>query len=51
MGWTEAADKILMALSKTISSGKVTYDLARQMPGSVEVKVKVTASGMLVTFG
>ncbi len=38
MGWTEAAEKILIALSKTISSGKVTYDLARQMPGSVEVK-------------
>lgn len=38
MGWDEAADAILRSLSQTISRGKVTYDLARQMEGSTEVK-------------
>lgn len=38
LGWTEAGDAIQKALSKTISSGVVTYDLARQMPNAKEVK-------------
>ncbi len=38
LGWTEAADKVEEAISKTISSKVVTYDFARQMPGSKEVK-------------
>jgi isocitrate dehydrogenase len=38
LGWDEAADAIFRALSQTISRGKVTYDLARQMDGSTEVK-------------
>ena len=38
MGWTEAADRIIAALESVFSSGRVTYDLARQMPGSTEVK-------------
>ncbi len=36
--WDEAADAILKSLSQTISRGTVTYDLARQMAGSTEVK-------------
>lgn len=38
LGWDEAADAIFRALSQTISHRKVTYDLARQMEGSTEVK-------------
>ena len=38
LGWDEAADRIIAALSKTISKGTVTYDLARQMEGAREVK-------------
>lgn len=38
LGWTEAANAITKALSKTISQKQVTYDLARQMDGSTEIK-------------
>jgi len=34
LGWREAADSILQAIRQTIASGRVTYDLARQMEGS-----------------
>lgn len=38
LGWKEAAELIWKALSKTIQSKVVTYDLARQMEGAREVK-------------
>ncbi len=38
LGWDEAADGILRAMSATISNKTVTYDLARQMEGAREVK-------------
>jgi len=38
MGWKEVSEAIISAMEKTISSGIVTYDLARQMEGSKEVK-------------
>jgi len=38
MRWTEAADLIVEALTKTVSQGNVTYDLARQMKGAREVR-------------
>ena len=38
MGWTEAAELIVSAMTKTIKQGTVTYDLARQMEGALEVK-------------
>ena len=38
MGWAEAADLIISALTRTIAQGVVTYDLARQMKGAREVK-------------
>jgi isocitrate dehydrogenase len=38
MGWREAAELILSAVTKTIGDGIVTYDLARQMKGAQEVK-------------
>ncbi|HHT9118666.1 MAG TPA: isocitrate dehydrogenase (NADP(+)) [Candidatus Hypogeohydataceae bacterium YC38] len=37
MGWKEAGGKIFSALQKTISLKRVTYDLARQMKGAVEL--------------
>ena len=38
MGWGEAADLIVKALTVAISHKTVTYDLARQMEGAREVK-------------
>lgn len=37
LGWKEAADKVILAMEKTIQSGTVTYDFARLMKGSKEV--------------
>ena len=34
MGWTEAAESILSALTDCLAQGTVTYDLARQMEGA-----------------
>jgi isocitrate dehydrogenase len=34
LGWNEAAELVVKAMEQTISSGKVTYDLERQMPGA-----------------
>ena len=38
MGWEEAARLVQTALEKAVLSKKVTYDLARQIPGAVELK-------------
>jgi len=38
MGWIEAAELIISAVTKTIAQGIVTYDLARQMADAREVK-------------
>ncbi len=38
MGWHKASDVIHAALQKAILNKKVTYDLARQIPGSIELK-------------
>jgi len=37
LGWTEAADLIAAGMTRAISRGFVTYDLARQMEGSTLV--------------
>ena len=37
IGWREAAERIIDALKAAILAGRVTYDLARQMDGAVEV--------------
>lgn len=37
MGWTEAANLILVAMEKSIKSKKVTYDFARLMEGATQV--------------
>ncbi len=38
MGWNEAAELIMSALTGTVEEGIVTYDLARQMTDATEVK-------------
>ena len=47
MGWNEAATMIVRGLEKAIQSKKVTYDLARQMPGSTEVSTSAFADGII----
>ncbi|MEO7822673.1 MAG: isocitrate dehydrogenase (NADP(+)), partial [Gemmatimonadaceae bacterium] len=37
MGWNEAADLIVKGMEHAIKSKRVTYDLARQMPGATEI--------------
>ncbi len=37
MGWTEAADTIIVAMEAAIQSKKVTYDFARLMEGATQV--------------
>ena len=47
MGWDEAAKMIVRGLETAIKSKKVTYDLARQMPGSTEVSTSGFADGII----
>jgi isocitrate dehydrogenase len=47
MGWQEAADSIIRGMEKAISAKTVTYDLARQMPGSTEVSTSKFADAVI----
>jgi len=47
LGWNEAADLIIKSLEATIDAKRVTYDLARLIPGSVELKCSEFASEMI----
>jgi isocitrate dehydrogenase len=38
LGWKAAADRIRKGLARAVANKRVTYDLARQMEGAVEVK-------------
>jgi isocitrate dehydrogenase len=38
MGWTEAADRLIAGLEKTIEQKRVTYDFERQMEGATLLK-------------
>ena len=46
MGWTEAADKIIVAMDQVIAAKTVTYDFARQMEGATEVKCSEFAAAL-----
>jgi isocitrate dehydrogenase len=46
MGWTEAADRIIVAMDKVISARTVTYDLARLMENSTEVSCSAFAAAL-----
>lgn len=47
LGWAEAASAIEQAIQKSIFDGLVTYDLARQMPGSREVRCSELAEAVI----
>jgi isocitrate dehydrogenase len=47
MGWKEAGTLIRRAMQATIAAGIVTYDLARQMQGSKEVKCSQFAEAIV----
>ena len=47
LGWSEAAQRIIHSLEKTISQKIVTYDLARQMEGARKVKCSEFASVLI----
>ena len=47
MGWNEAAALIVKGMENAIKSKRVTYDLARQMPGATEVSTSGFADGVI----
>jgi isocitrate dehydrogenase len=47
MGWSEAADLVISSLEKAIDDKQVTYDLARMIPGSTELKTSEFADAMI----
>jgi isocitrate dehydrogenase len=47
LGWMEAATRLREAVKATIASKVVTYDLARQMPGSREVGTTAFANAII----
>ncbi len=47
MGWTEAADMVIESLERAIADKKVTYDLARLIAGSTELKTSEFADEMI----
>jgi isocitrate dehydrogenase len=47
MGWREAGQMIIDALTKTIQQKRVTYDLHRQMEGATKLKTSEFASAII----
>jgi isocitrate dehydrogenase len=47
LGWTEAADLVVDGLERAIAAKTVTYDLARLIPGSRELKTSEFASAVV----
>ena len=47
MGWREASEGIVAALTKTIQQKRVTYDLHRQMEGATKLKTSEFASAII----
>ena len=47
LGWTEAADLVIGSLERTIASKRVTYDLARLIAGSTELKTSEFGTAMI----
>ena len=50
MGWTEAADRIVVGLERTIQQKIVTYDFARLMEGAKEVKCSEFGDAIIGTM-
>lgn len=51
MGWNEAANLIVTGVENAIKSKRVTYDLARQMPGATEVATSAFGDGVIAAMG
>ena len=47
LGWTEAADRVIAGMNKTIASRIVTYDFARLMEGAREVRCSEFADALI----
>ena len=47
MGWQEAADLVMKAMSKAISNKTVTYDLHRQMEGATKLSCSGFAQAII----
>jgi isocitrate dehydrogenase len=47
MGWNEAAQLIVSGVENAIKEKRVTYDLARQMPGSTEVSTSAFGDAII----
>jgi isocitrate dehydrogenase len=47
LGWTEAADRIIASMDKTIADKTVTYDFARLMDGAKEIKCSEFADALI----
>ena len=47
LGWVEVARAIEHGLGGAIAAGRVTYDLARQMPGATEVSTSTFADAII----
>jgi len=47
LGWNEAAALIVKGVENAIKSKRVTYDLARQMPGSTEVSTSAFGDAVI----
>ena len=51
MGWNEAADLVIKGVEGAIGSGRVTYDFARLMPGSTEIKCSEFGDNIIEHMG
>jgi isocitrate dehydrogenase len=47
LGWPEAADLVIGSLEAAIAARRVTYDLARLIPGATELKTSEFATAMI----
>ena len=51
MGWNEAAQLIVKGVENAIKAKRVTYDLARQMPGATEVSTSAFGDAVIAGMG
>jgi isocitrate dehydrogenase len=51
LGWSKVSGAIERGLEGAIGAGRVTYDLARQMPGSTEVSTSTFADAIIEHLG
>ena len=50
LGWTEAAERIINSMNKTIANKTVTYDFARLMDGAKEIKCSEFADELILNL-